>query len=68
MAKDLKNIYKRKFSGSSVSVGSPFGKILINSKDSKAVASAVRAVVGGEVQVVKLSKETIENINLAKTE
>ncbi|MFY7936224.1 MAG: hypothetical protein ACOVOQ_02500 [Flavobacterium sp.] len=68
MAKDLKNIYKRKFSGSSVSVGSPFGKILINSKDSKAVASAVRAVVRGEVQVVKLSKETIENINLAKTE
>lgn len=68
MARNSKNIYVRTFSGSSVSVGSPFGKILINSKDSKAVASAVRAVVRGEVQVVKLSKETIASIKLAKAE
>lgn len=68
MARTSKNIYIRTFSGSSVSVGSPFGKILINSKDSKAVANAVRAIVRGQIQVVKLSKETIESINLAKAE
>ncbi|MDI6049993.1 hypothetical protein QLS31_09130 [Flavobacterium sp. XS2P24] len=48
MAKTSKNIFVRKFSGSSVSVGSPFGKILINSVDSKAVATAVRASIKGK--------------------
>lgn len=66
MAKTSKNIFVRKFTGSSVSVGSPFGKILINSVDSKAVASAVRASIKGEKQTVKLSKDTLEHIKLAK--
>lgn len=68
MAKASKNIFVRKFSGSSVSVGSPFGKILINSVDSKAVASAVRASIKGEKQTVKLSESTLKHIELAKAE
>jgi len=68
MAKTSKNIFVRKFSGSSVSVGSPFGKILINSVDSKAVASAVRATIKGEEQTIKLSESTLKNIELAKAE
>ena len=68
MAKTSKNIFVRKFSGSSVSVGSPFGKILINSIDSKAVATAVRASVRGEKQTIKLSEDTLKHIKLAKAE
>lgn len=68
MAKTSKNIFVRKFSGSSVSVGSPFGKILINSVDSKAVATAVRASVKGEKQTIKLSEDTLKHIKLAKAE
>ncbi len=68
MAKNSKNIFVRHFSGSSVSVGSPFGKILINSVDSKEVASAVRASIKGEKKTVKLSKDTLEHIRLAKAE
>ncbi|MFV5686138.1 hypothetical protein ACM55I_11895 [Flavobacterium sp. GB2R13] len=68
MAKTSKNIFVRKFSGSSVSVGSPFGKILINSIDSKAVATAVRASIKGKKQTVKLSDDTLKHIELAKAE
>lgn len=68
MAKTSKNIFVRKFSGSSVSVGSPFGKILINSVDSKAVATAVRASIKGKKQTVQLSEDTLNHIKLAKAE
>lgn len=66
MSDNSKNIFVRKFSGSSVPVGSPFGKILINSSDSKAVASAVRALVKGEKQTIRLSDDTIRSIEAAK--
>jgi predicted methyltransferase MtxX (methanogen marker protein 4) len=67
MVKTSNNIFVRKFSGSSVSVGSPFGKILINSVDSKKIAAAVRASIKGEKQTVKLSESTLKNIELAKS-
>ncbi len=68
LKKASRNIFVRKFSGSSVSVGSTFGKILINSVDSKEVASAVRASIRGEKKTVKLSEDTLEHIRLAKAE
>lgn len=67
MAKKV-NIFVRKFSGSSVPVGSPFGKILINSVDSSKVASAIRGLSKGETKTVKLSEETIKQIEFAKAE
>lgn len=66
MSRDSKNIFVRKFSGSSVPVGSPFGKILINSNDSKKVADAVRSLAKGESRTIQLSKETLKSIELAK--
>lgn len=66
MSKENNNIFVRKFSGSSVPVGSPFGKILINSNDSKKVAEAVRSLAKGEKATIKLSPETLNTIELAK--
>lgn len=66
MSKENNNIFVRKFSGSSVPVGSPFGKILINSNDSKKVADAVRSLVKGGTKTIELSPETLKTIELAK--
>jgi hypothetical protein len=61
-----KNIRVRNFKGSSVPVGSKMGRILINSKDSKAVVSAIRASVKGNVNSITLSKGTLSSLELAK--
>lgn len=68
MSEKTKKIGVRNFKGSSVPVGSKIGKVLINSKDSKAVASAIRATVKGTVNSITLSKDTIKNIKLAKAQ
>lgn len=61
------NIHKRTFKGSSVPVGTKIGKVLINSKDSDKVVTAIRASLKGKAQTVKLSAATIQAIRRAKT-
>jgi len=66
MAKTTRNIHVRNFKGSSVPVGSVIGKVLINSKDSERVVTAIRATVKGENQRIKLSPATAQAIKVAK--
>lgn len=66
MPKSNKDIRQRLFSGSFVPVGSRLGSILINSKDSKAIAHAVRAAVKGESESLKLSEATVKEIEAAE--
>lgn len=61
-----KNINTRHFKGSSVPVGSKIGKVLINSKDSAKVVTAVRAAVKGNSQTIKLSASTAKALRIAK--
>jgi hypothetical protein len=61
-----KNIHIRNFKGSSVPVGSVIGKVLINSKDSGRVVTAIRATVKGKNQTIKLSESTVKAIRMAK--
>jgi hypothetical protein len=61
-----RNIHVRDFKGSSVPVGSAIGKVLINSKDSGRVVTAVRAAVKGQSQSIKLSPSTVKAVRFAK--
>lgn len=64
--KKTRNINVRNFKGSSVPVGSAIGKVLINSKDSGKVVTAIRATVKGTNQSFKLSPATVKAIQTAK--
>ena len=44
-------------------VGSELGKLLINSKEHKEVAKAIRGCLKGKVVSVSLSEETLEKLN-----
>ena len=44
-------------------IGSELGKTLINSKEHKEVAKAIRDCVKGKVTYVSLSEETLEKLN-----
>lgn len=57
----------RKFSGSSVPVGSKIGRVLINSKDSRSISNAIRVAVSkGKTQTVELSESTKQALQNAK--
>lgn len=59
--------YKRIFTGSSVPVASPLGKILINSKESRQISNAIRKLIKtGKPIIVKLSIETQDRIKKLK--
>jgi hypothetical protein len=60
------DINKRVFSGSCIPLGTPLGKVLINSKDQNEVAKAVRKAVRGKKSCIKLSEETIFAIKKLK--
>lgn len=66
MSRKSKDIHVRHFSGSSVPVGSAIGRVLINSKDSRKISTAIRAVIKGETQTVKLSDSTKQALQAAK--
>lgn len=54
---------KRRFTGTSVPVASPLGKILINSKESKQISKAIRKLIKtGKSITVKISEETQDKI------
>jgi len=66
MSRKEKDIHVRHFSGSSVPVGSVIGRVLINSKDSRKISTAIRAAIKGETQTVKLSESTKQALKAAK--
>jgi len=66
MSRKAKDINVRHFSGSSVPVGSVIGRVLINSKDSRKISTAIRAAIKGKTQTVKLSDSTKQALQAAK--
>lgn len=66
MSKNVKNINTRHFSGSSVPVGSAIGRVLINSKDSGKISTAIRSAIKNGPQTVKLSPSTKSALQTAK--
>lgn len=60
---------KRKFTGSCVPLGTLYGKVLINSVDSKAVANAIRCLVKhGDPITITVSEQTKEELRVANLE
>ena len=67
MAKSRKISIGKRFTGTSIPVGSKLGQILINSVDSKMIAGAVRATLTDGPQKVKLSAITQNSIKVAES-
>ena len=60
------NINKRVFTGSCVPLGTPLGKLLMSSKESREISKSISKIKKGESITIKLSKETLNRIEELK--